>query len=139
MHPAGFAIGVARNQLQIAAFARQHEDALVTGSILGGRRIARNQPRCSAARGYGIDALVLRKCRRSQVSSAALLEHDGIAVGRELRHCIVPLLAGDDTLAPSARIHGHDVAEPCIGPAHERNPLSVTRPCRPQLKAVGIA
>ena len=134
----GLSVQVGGQQLQIAALAPHHEDAVVRRAELGHAISARDQLRRAATGRHAIDARILRKFRRGQISALALFEHDGAPVGRKLRHGVMAAHFGDGALVAAVRVQSDDLAEPLIRPADIGDAFAIARPCGPGLDRLPI-
>jgi hypothetical protein len=124
------AIEIDGDQRARRAAAARHEDAVVLRAIVRGRAITRHQGHRAARCGSAVNAGVVRAELGNQVSARALLEHDGLPVGRETRP---PIMSGLRRHIPATRTVGvddADLAEASVGPFDIDQLLPVARPRR---------
>ena len=139
MDPARLAIAVGADQLQLPAFVRDHEYPVVARAELRRSRPTRHQFRCTAADGHAIDAGVFRIIARGEVSALPLFEHDGVAIGGELRIAVMTRLRGHHAFVTTVRADRDDAAQVPVVPAHEGDARPVARPRRERLDRIVVA
>ena len=91
----GFAIEIGADQFALVIVAVEHENPVAGRAILRLGSALHHADRGSAGSGYAINTFIGRPVGRGQIAAFLHLEHNGLAIGREMRASIMAGAVGD--------------------------------------------